>query len=773
MSRKRRKRAKGGPRRGAVRQGGDGRRDDRAAARRLAAKGATDAPAADTAPADPRLPWIGLVALFGVAFGLRAWVAAELGRTALYQVPQLDQSEFLIWAQGLMERGFSWPALPTKGPGYPIFLAALLRATGESLAAVRLVQAALGGATAVLTALLAGRVYGPLPALLAGAAVALYGPLVYVDTALLAEGLFVFLLLAALLAYRPLSRSATLAVPSRPWPRAVLVGVLIGAAVLVRATAVALLPALALATLVDPAWGGRYGWRSARRWAIAAVVVAAGLALVLPIGRSMRQATGSSVVLQGYGGLNLYMGNDPAGDGVPSARVGAGWDRLDQEAADAGCVTAAEQDRYYVDKAGRAIADDPIGWLGLLAEKALWLIQADEIRDSHAYAFFRARSRALSLLPGFGLLFPFAVWGLVVAIRRRQVPLSWAIHLAIFAATCIGIIVASRYRLPMIPLLAIFAGLGLADVAGAIRSGEQRQVLAAVAVALAAFLAGHARAHEPSRNLAEEWAMSGHAELERGELEAARRAFDKALAADPESVLALHGEGRRLLAEGRLAEGRAALEEAIRLNPSYARAHADLGAALAASGRSGEAIAAYRRSLELRPDYFPALEAIGPLLLSAGELEEAETVYRRLVELVPSRSAGHLGLARLAGAARRPAEGYQHARRAAELAPADPETWMTAAMLALDAGNGAAAEESLRRAEGLSGRTPQVLWAWALRYRLAGDLERVDRSLRELLSGSPGFRPAAQLLLTNAEALGRRAEAEAFLGRLPPPGPTR
>src|SRR5581483_6530484 len=89
-------------------------------------------------------------------------------------------------------------------------------------------QAVMGSCTAVLVAGTAREWFGPAAAVAAGLAYALYGPAVYVDTAILSEGLLVCLLAFGI---RLLARTpVTLA-------RACAAGAVFGAAAVVRPTA--------------------------------------------------------------------------------------------------------------------------------------------------------------------------------------------------------------------------------------------------------------------------------------------------------------------------------------------------------------------------------------------------------------------------------------------------------------------------------------------------------------------------------------------------------
>ncbi len=85
-----------------------------------------------------------------------------------------------------------WP------PGYPLTLAVIYTATGDSVQAARLLNIALGAATAGLVFLIARRLFDRLTAIFAGGALALLPAHVLFTTVLLSETYFGFLLAATL-----------------------------------------------------------------------------------------------------------------------------------------------------------------------------------------------------------------------------------------------------------------------------------------------------------------------------------------------------------------------------------------------------------------------------------------------------------------------------------------------------------------------------------------------------------------------------------------------
>ena len=174
------------------------------------------------------------IAIFVVALGLRLIAAWQLGSLPISRTPQLDSAAYLMWAREIVAGGVIWPPYPEHAPGYPFFLAAVLALFDGSLMAVRVVQAVLGAAACVLTARIAARTVSPKAFLWAGLIQAGYAPLIYVETALLAESLFVFLLVVTLERVTAASEHAT---------RWVVAGLALGAACVVRPTALVLVVA--------------------------------------------------------------------------------------------------------------------------------------------------------------------------------------------------------------------------------------------------------------------------------------------------------------------------------------------------------------------------------------------------------------------------------------------------------------------------------------------------------------------------------------------------
>ncbi len=134
-----------------------------------------------------------------MAATVRFAVLSSLWNLPLVRTPKLDSAEYLSWALRLAAGDSAWPIVAQHGPGYPYFLAALLVVGDGSIKFALAAQALVGAGTAACVAAIARRLYGIRSGWLAGVVYAIYGPVVMVETSLLAEGLLVFLLAVAIL----------------------------------------------------------------------------------------------------------------------------------------------------------------------------------------------------------------------------------------------------------------------------------------------------------------------------------------------------------------------------------------------------------------------------------------------------------------------------------------------------------------------------------------------------------------------------------------------
>ena len=427
-----------------------------------------------TAPAwrDPAL-----VVLVAVLFRAIAWW--QLSRTPFFSSPVVDASTFDLWARAIAD-GTTFPGAAGvffKPPLYPYLLASIYRLVGEEPAGVYVLQMIAGMAVCVLVWLIGRRVYDRRVGLGAGLAAALLPVLPFFEAQLLAEVWTTLLTLIALERLLPAGRSGP---GEASTSRVLQAGLALGIAALGR-------PNLMLLIVACGVWAG---WdvemRRIRRWRRVAALIGVAALAILPVTLRNLSVGGEPVLISANLGANLVTGHHDGADGVSAIPVGLRWDDLQYVCRAAGAASPAASSRHLTKIALGWMAGHPVRTMELLGRKILVLLSGWETRNNIGPAWL-AREHGVTMLgrwwPGTWLLLPPAIMGLVWAGRRPGTGLL-LLALAVQAASVLPFFVNARFRLPLLPLLALFAAAGVADLLHRLRGGAPRTALGPVLVLL-------------------------------------------------------------------------------------------------------------------------------------------------------------------------------------------------------------------------------------------------------------------------------------------------
>ena len=404
-----------------------------------------------------------------------------------------DERHYLEIATSLVEgRGFAFADGPTslRPPLYPYLVAGVWTLTGSrSLVAVRALQVALGLATAWLAFLIGRRVYDERAGVAAAAIVALYPALLFANVLILTETVFALLLLVVVW--------ASLRLFDRP---SLLMAAATGAAVALSAlTRSVVWPfPVVLAALV--AWWVPGGL--ARRLALGAAVVAGFAVVVAPWAVRNTRLQGVPVLVDTMGGMNLRMGNYAH---TPHDRI---WDAvsmrgdklwivgLPDEPPGGGVWTEGQKERWARQEALRFMRAHPglTAWRALIKFGDFWGLDRDFIAGVergfyHPPALVTAVAGA-AMLAAYPVLILLALWAVVLAPPADWRPHLLMIVLVLFVCALHTVVFGHpRYRLPLMPVLAIYAGAAVTRLEwGALRRRDAWPALAGSA-ALAALWA--------------------------------------------------------------------------------------------------------------------------------------------------------------------------------------------------------------------------------------------------------------------------------------------
>lgn len=568
-----------------------------------------------------------------VALVVRVWVLVEGSDAPTFLVPVVDARTYDLAARGLagglgLDYRFFWQPF-----FYPVFLGVTYALSGGSILVAKVVQLVLGVATCWLTLRVGRRLAGETAGLIAGLICAVYGPLIFFETELLATGWACFW--AILLLDR-----LSLAHPDgarRGW---LFTGLIAALAVLTRPT---FLPAIALASAFVL-------WRSpVRAWLPRAALLALGFAVfVTPVAIMGMEVAGYASFLPASGPMNLFLGNHREPCETLTIRPGEAWQELTRQArpAKAGDLRA-NRDHFgalLVDEVGQ----HPGAVLSGLLRKSVQVFSSRELPRNVDPYFQREYSPLLAVLMfrvgGFGfpmgVLLPFAVWGAWVG--RRRLPGAFLVFVAVYLLGVVAVFVSARYRMPMVPALAILASVGIVAVVDAIRARRARVLVAAgftmLAVLAAAVLPGPF-CEEQVDYRAETLYAVGYARHSAGELDAAAQAYEQALRSRPDYAELLNQYALLRSQQDRWSEAIALWTRAVRVDPGNFAVRMNLARACAMQERHGDALAHYEAALAIEPSDADALLGSGFALLGVGRFDQGVERLERALDLRPEYGA--------------------------------------------------------------------------------------------------------------------------------------
>ncbi len=554
-------------------------------------------------------------------------------------------------------------------PLYPYFLALIYAIFGHSLFVVRLIQSLLGTATCLMLMIIGRRVFDRTTGLLAGLLAACYAPFIFYEgTITIATlGLFFSVLTVLLLVSQKIPGVGRTFTAGLSW----------GLRALARFDATVL---AAIGWLLGSP--GRVS--NGRRIALTLIFLAGVMAIIIPVTARNALVGGRAVAITAHGGETFYSGNNALASGIyspaPGVRPGTEYEhedfrrlagrRLGRE------LSLAEASSYWFGQSLAYIRGHPWQWFRLELRK-LWLFcQPREIPDNRNFHYFRRFSAVLRFpLVTFSILGPLALLGLIVGLGdwRRFLILYLQVMFSILSVLLFFI--SSRYRLPTVPFLILFAAFGLRWSWGIIRSRRWIPLAAAwIPVAGLLILTGRQAGGLNDGPFPARQEALGVALIREGQVDQGIAQLEQVKNQDPDRITARFNLGVAYLEEKdqpRLAARE--FRQLLRLREDYPQVHYMLAQTYYAMGRFEEALEELRREGASGWDGgIGTLEFEAMILVHLERYQEAEEIFRGIIDRTPAAGAyKSLGnILYLQGNRQGAAQAWQ---RALELDPSDEQ----------------------------------------------------------------------------------------------------
>jgi len=295
------------------------------------------------------------------------------------------------------------------------------------------------------------------------------------------------------------------------------------------------------------------------------------------------------------------------------------------------------------------MAADPGGALAHLAWKLRLFWLDVELGNNLDVRFFAKHydpvSRALPV--GFGLLVGLGLLGLVASARRAAALLPLSAFPLVYGASVVAFFVCARYRVPLLPPLAIFSAYALVWLGARARTRSWRAVAGGLLLVGASLVASFWTPQGIRSGTANGYLSLGLAAEQEGEGAEAVRYYELALDHDQENAYAWVGLARAVAATGNLERAERILLErldhldAVRARsgirvPSRPEAIDALVGVLCQARRFEDALALVDRALREGLPEEPLRYARGRALAGMGELGAAAVEFEWVVRRRPS-----------------------------------------------------------------------------------------------------------------------------------------
>lgn len=332
-------------------------------------------------------------------------------------------------------------------PGYPVFMAAIYSIAGaKNPRNIQTAQIILGALTLLLMYKLIVRGFGKNIALSTTIISAVDPFLVYFSAEILSETLFIFLLISSLLLLDISFNKNNLSV-------AFATGIIIGLGNLTRAIFlgyVLMLTFIYTALLIPVSLRND----SIKKIIITIVIITGIFASMLPWIIRNYKASGKFILVSIQKGWTMYEGLNPDFDNPDAIKTWQAKMAEESNVMDTAKMDAMAKDEYFLNKSKESILSDPFGFSKLAIRKFLkfW-----RIYPYHPYSF---KEKMVSLL-FFAPLLIMAVAGFVITLNKWRILLPFYVLILYFSLMAMVFWTQIRYRVPLHPILALFAALGI------------------------------------------------------------------------------------------------------------------------------------------------------------------------------------------------------------------------------------------------------------------------------------------------------------------------
>ena len=549
-----------------------------------------------------RLPYI----ICFISLLVRLIHIAEIsGTRPFYQELYNDAKVADQWGREIAAGDILGRGVPEQDPLYAYFIGLIYSVFGHNILLVILIQAFVGSLSSLLVFYIGKRLFNQAVGIMAALLWSFHPIIIFYEGVIMKEGLAVFLMLFALYTIF-LARDTRY---RRYW---LLGGVFTGLSALTRGNILFVIPFIFLWMIAEC---------KKDLFKTAAIFLLGLVIIFIPVATRNKIVVGEFALSTSRSGINFYWGNNETarGSNFPAPRFirttsvyELGDFKREAERVTGKEMSNSDISRFWLKKGLDFISEHPSQYIRLQYQKLRLLFNEDEFSDNYQYSYYKRFSHIVNYSPAnFLLIASLGLLGMVLSIRNWKGLSLLYIFTISYSLSIIIFFVISRYRLPMTPVLAIFAASALYWFW--MKVCERRYLILLPSIALLSLFAAFVGKDIP-------WLT----DLNRHEV--------------------LYREGFDFETKGDYDRAEAKYMEAARISPQSYAAHFGLGEVYTVKKRPHAAANEYRLAVQAMPMSALAHFKLGMAYIDTGSFDEAIREFQASIELVSGQPQSYYGL---------------------------------------------------------------------------------------------------------------------------------
>jgi tetratricopeptide (TPR) repeat protein len=590
-----------------------------------------------------------IIGLFLLAFVIRLIYLNQIKSNPYFDAPQRDPLWHHNWAKEIAGGDWIGKEVFFRAPLYPYFRGILYVIFGESFYVASLIQILIGSLSCVLIYLLAKKLFNRTIGIIGSIIACFYAPFIHFDAELELPVLEVFLdLLMVLLLLR-----AGTKLKKRWW---VLSGIVLGLSAITRPNVLVFVPFVLL-------WISLRLWKENKnRIMVSSLFFLLGTILIIsPVTIRNWMVGKDFVLISSQGGINFFIGNNIESDGKTAAAAPGmipyeGYKdniwltsiKLAERSLGRK-LKPSEISNFWFKQGFSFIKTQPLEYLQLLGKKLYFFWNSYEIESNQDLYFFSRWSSLLRLLLWdwilripFGIIGPLSILGMILNAKYWKKYFLLYAFIFSYMLSVISFFVASRFRLPVIPLLIIFASYSIYWLVEKIKNKQTRPLFVSLSVLIPLLLIANSNLFEVNKpNLSATYNTLGIVYTQKGWYDSAISIFQESIKANPNSALPHLYLGHVNYQKGYWDEAIKEYKEAIDLDSTMAIAYSDLGYLYDQMNNDEEAFRVYRKAVEIDSTQVRVLVNLAFLFEKKGLYEQAVSQYQKALVFEPEVASIH------------------------------------------------------------------------------------------------------------------------------------